>query len=111
MALGAIAAVKAKGIDPKKIPTAGIDGVTDAILAVKRGEMVSILQDARAQAQGALDILLAKIIGPSYQPRSAIWKQYATGMPWNGGREKVYSVPWTPITLENADELLAARQK
>ncbi len=111
MALGAIAAVKAKGIEPKKIPTAGIDGVTDAILSVKRGEMVSILQDARAQAQGALDILLAKLIGPSYQPRSEIWKQYASGMPWSGGKEKVYNVPWTPITLENADRLLATRQK
>jgi putative xylitol transport system substrate-binding protein len=111
MALGAIAAVKAKGIDPKKMPTAGIDGVTDAILAVKAGDMVSILQDARAQAQGALDILLGKLIGTSYQPRSEIWKQYATGMPWKGGKEKVYNVPWTPITLDNANQLLATRQK
>ncbi len=111
MALGAIAAVKAKGIDPKKMPTAGIDGVTDAILAVKRGEMVSILQDARAQAQGALDILLRKVIGASYKPRSEIWAQYGDGMPWKDGAEKVYTVPWTPITLDNADKLLATRQK
>jgi len=111
MALGAIAAVKAKGIEPKKIPTAGIDGVTDAILSVKRGEMVSILQDASAQAQGALDILLRKVIGPTYKPQSAIWKQYEKGMPWGDGTAKVYNVPWTPITLENADKLLATRQK
>ncbi len=111
MALGAIAAVKAKGIDPKSMPTAGIDGVTDAILAVKRGDMVSILQDARAQAQGALDIVLRKLIGPSYKPRSEIWKQYEKGMPWGDGTAKVYNVPWTPITLENADKLLATRQK
>jgi len=111
MALGAIAAVKAKGIDPKAMPTAGIDGVTDAILAVKRGDMVSILQDARAQAQGALDILLRKVIGPSYKPHSEIWKQYAQGMPWGDGTDKVYNVPWTPITLANADKLLATRQK
>ena len=111
MALGAIAAVKAKGIDPKSMPTAGIDGVTDAILSVKRNEMVSILQDARAQAQGALDILLRKVSGPSYQPKSEIWKQYAEGMPWKDGAEKVYNVPWTPITLQNADKLLATRQK
>ena len=52
MALGAIEAVKAKGIDPKTIPTAGIDGVTDAVRAVKDGSMVSVLQDAAAQAQG-----------------------------------------------------------
>jgi len=111
MALGAIAAVKAKGIDPKSMPTAGIDGVTDAILAVKRNEMVSILQDARAQAQGALDILLRKLAGPSYQPRSEIWAQYAEGMPWGDGTAKVYNVPWTPITLGNADALLKTRQK
>ncbi len=111
MALGAIAAVKAKGIEPKSMPTAGIDGVTDAILAVKRGDMVSILQDARAQAQGALDIVLRKLIGPSYKPRSEIWKQYEKGMPWGDGTAKVYNVPWTPITLENADKLLATRQK
>lgn len=111
MALGAIAAVKAKGIDLKTMPTAGIDGVTDAILSVKRNEMVSILQDARAQAQGALDILLRKLIGPSYKPASPIWAQYAQGMPWKDGQEKVYNVPWTPITLQNADALLKDRQK
>lgn len=111
MALGAIAAVKAKGLDPKTVPTAGIDGVTDAILSVKRGEMVSILQDARAQAQGALDILLRKVIGPAYKPASPIWAQYAKGMPWNDGQDKVYNVPWTPITLQNADALLKDRQK
>jgi putative xylitol transport system substrate-binding protein len=111
MALGAIAAVKAKGIEPKSMPTAGIDGVTDAILAVKRNEMVSILQDARAQAQGALDILLRKLVGPSYKPSSPIWAQYAKGMPWNDGQDKVYNVPWTPITLQNADTLLKDRQK
>ena len=111
MALGAIAACKAKGIDMKSMPTAGIDGVTDAILAVKRNEMVSILQDARAQAQGALDILLRKLVGPGYKPSSPIWAQYAKGMPWNDGQDKVYNVPWTPITLDNADTLLKDRQK
>ena len=37
MALGAIEAIKAKGLAPKSIPVAGIDGVTDAIKAVKTG--------------------------------------------------------------------------
>jgi putative xylitol transport system substrate-binding protein len=51
------------------------------------------------------------VIGPSYKPRSEIWKQYEKGMPWGDGAAKVYNVPWTPITLENADKLLATRQK
>ena len=112
MALGALQAVKAAGIDPKKMPIAGIDGVTDAILAVKNGEMVSsILQDSNAQAQGALDIALRHLIGDSYQPMSDCWKEYASQMPWDGGTKAEYSVPWTPVTVQNADALLARRQK
>ncbi|WP_310584097.1 substrate-binding domain-containing protein [Deinococcus sp.] len=110
MALGAIEALKSQNLDPKKIPVAGVDGVTDAILSVKKGDMASVLQDARAQAQGALDLVLRQAIGSSYQPKSDIWKQYATGMPWKAGTQKVYSVPWTPITIKNADQLLSQRK-
>lgn len=111
MALGAIEAIKAKGIDIKTIPVAGIDGVSDAVRAVKAGTMVSVLQDADAQAQGALDVLMRKIIGPSYKPRSTLWKNYtAAGLNWGDGTAKAYSIPWTPITTKNADEMLAARK-
>ena len=111
MALGAIEAVKAKGIDPKTIPTAGIDGVTDAVRAVKDGNMVSVLQDAAAQAQGGLDVLMRSIIGPSYKPQSEIWTNYsAQGLAWGDGTAKHYNIPWTPITKENADAMLAARK-
>lgn len=58
MALGAIEAIKAAGLDVKSFAIAGIDGITDALHAVKAGEMTSILQDARAQAQGALDLAI-----------------------------------------------------
>ena len=111
MALGALQAVKAAGMDPKKIPIAGIDGVSDAILAVKAGEMMSVLQDANAQAQGALDVTLRRLAGESYQPMGEAWKEYAAQMPWNGGTAAEYGVPWTPVTAANADALLAKRQK
>jgi len=111
MGLGALQAVKAAGLDPKTIPTAGIDGVSDAILAVKSGEMISILQDANAQAQGALDVALRRLIGESYQPMGEAWKEYGAQMAWNGGTAAEYSVPWTPVTAQNADGLLAKRQK
>ena len=111
MALGAIEAVKSKGLDPKSIPTAGIDGVTDAIRAVQAGNMVSVLQDAPAQAQGALDVLMRNIVGPSYKPRSDIWTKYsAQGLSWADGTAKHYNIPWTPITKENADAMLAGRK-
>ncbi|CAM3698570.1 substrate-binding domain-containing protein [Paracidovorax anthurii] len=112
MALGAIEAVKAKGLSPKSIPVAGIDGVTDAIKAVKAGDMVSILQDAQGQAQGALDVLLRHMVGASYKPRASLWTDYAgAGLGWGDGTAKQYNVPWTPITLQNADALLAKRSK
>ncbi len=111
MALGALQAVKAAGIAFDKIPTAGIDGVSDAIRAVKAHEMVSILQDADAQAQGALDVALRHLVGDTYKPQGEAWKQYAAQMAWDGGTAANYSVPWTPVTLQNADALLAKRQK
>jgi putative xylitol transport system substrate-binding protein len=111
MALGAIKALQAANIDPASMAIAGIDGVSDAINAVKDGQMASILQDANAQAQGALDLALRAKLGSSYQPQSSIWKQYADKMTWDDGTAKNYAVPWTVVTKGNADELLAARRK
>jgi putative xylitol transport system substrate-binding protein len=108
MALGAIEAIKAAGLNVTDFAIAGIDGITDALLAVKAGDMASILQDARAQAQGALDVAI-KSVKPDYEPMSDIWTTYSD-MPWNGGTDAEYSVPWTPVTAENVDALLALRQ-
>ncbi len=106
MALGAIQAVKQAGLNVKDFPTAGIDGVTDAMLAVKASEMVSILQDATGQAQGALDLALRAVIGESYKPKADAWK----GMEWGTSLKKAYNVPWVPITMENVDKLLEERK-
>ena len=108
MALGAIEAIKAADIDVTTIAIAGIDGVTDALTAVKAGDMASILQDGAAQAQGAVDLAIAAVL-PDYEPKSEIWAKY-TDMPWNGGKDAEYNVPWTPVTAENVDALLAERQ-
>ncbi len=108
MALGAIEAIKAAGKAPTDFAIVGIDGVTDALLAVKAGDMASILQDGAAQAHGSIDIAIKQVM-PDYEPMSAIWEQYPD-MPWNGGSDKMYMVPWTPVTAENVDALLATRQ-
>ena len=108
MALGAIEAIKAAGLNVSDFAIAGVDGVTDAINSVKEGQMASILQDANAQAQGALDIAI-KAAKPDYQPESPIWKQYPS-MQWADGKAKDYLVPWTPVTTANADQLLESRK-
>lgn len=108
MALGAIEAIKAAGMDPKSFTIVGIDGVTDALMAVKSGDMASILQDGGAQAQGSVDLAIAAAL-PGYEPMSDIWVRYPD-MPWADGKADLYMVPWTPVTLENVDALLATRQ-
>ncbi len=109
MALGAIAAMRSQGIDPKTVPSVGIDGVHDALTAVKKGEMViSVAQDAHAQSQGALDIALRKLIGPSYKPQSDIWSNGT--LTWNDGQDKYYNVPWRYVTADNVDQALASRK-
>lgn len=108
MALGAIEAIKSAGLDVNDFAIAGIDGVTDALNAVKEGTMTSILQDARAQAQGALDLAIFHARKGDYKPQSDIWAQYPD-MPFNDGKDKEYNVPWTPVTSENVDKLLETR--
>jgi putative xylitol transport system substrate-binding protein len=107
MALGAIQAIKQAGLNVKDFSIAGIDGVTDALHAVKNGEMTSILQDATGQAQGALDLVLRAIIGASYKPQAEIWQK----MQWDDGTQKAYNVPWVPVTADNVDQLLATRKE
>jgi ABC-type sugar transport system substrate-binding protein len=109
-ALGALEAVKGAGIDPKTIPIAGVDGITDALLGVKRGEMMSTLQDADAQAKGAIDLALRAVIGDSYKPRAAVWDVNGGKLAWANGAAQHYYVPWVPVTGANVDGLLAMRK-
>jgi putative xylitol transport system substrate-binding protein len=106
MALGAIEAIKSSGQDVHRFAIAGIDGVTDALRAVKRGEMTSILQDAKAQMQASIDVAMRAVQGPGYKPMSSIWKQYGSSLSWNDGRSKRYAIPWTVVTPANVDQLL-----
>ena len=109
MALGAIEAIKSANLKTEDFAIAGIDGITDALTAVKAGTMTSILQDASAQAQGALDLAIFHARKGDYKPESVIWNQYPD-MPFNDGKDKEYNVPWTPVTSENVDKLLEARK-
>ena len=111
MALGAINAMQARGIDVTNMPTSGIDGITDALLAVQDGTLnFSLLQDARGQVEGSLDVLLRNIIGESYEPQGQLWTQYED-LDWQDGTAEQYNVPWTRITPENVGQLLEEREE
>ncbi|MBD1555628.1 sugar ABC transporter substrate-binding protein [Vibrio sp. S9_S30] len=109
MALGAIEAIKAAGLKVDDFSIAGVDGITDALRAVKDGSMESVLQDAEAQAQGAIDVAIRQVIGSRYQPKSPIWTAYQADMAWADGMKKHYNVPWTPVTRDNVEKLLSKR--
>ncbi|RUX78161.1 sugar ABC transporter substrate-binding protein [Mesorhizobium sp. M7A.F.Ca.US.006.04.2.1] len=107
MAVGAIEGIRNHGLDPKAVPVAGVDGIKDALEAVKRGEQsMSILQDANGQAQGAIDLALHKIVGDSYKPRAAVWDVNGGKLAWNDGKDQHYYVPWLAVTSENVDKVL-----
>jgi putative xylitol transport system substrate-binding protein len=108
MALGAIEAIKGAKLSTDDFAVAGIDGVTDALNAVKADEMSTTLQDGASQALGALDIVINAAMGGGYTPESGIWETYPA-MDWAGGTAGEYTVPWTPVTESNVDQLLEMR--
>ncbi|MBZ5763244.1 substrate-binding domain-containing protein [Rhizobium sp. VS19-DR104.2] len=110
MAVGAIEGIRSHGLDPKRLPVVGVDGIKDALEAVKRGDQaMSILQDAKGQAQGAIDLALNKLAGKGYKPRAAVWDVNNGKLVWNGGKEQHYYVPWLVVTPQNVDEVLATK--
>ena len=75
MALGATEALRLKQVDPKTVPIGSIDGDPDGQRAVKEGLHVSLYKDAHAEGQGAVDLAIRAVAGPSYQPKSDVWNK------------------------------------
>jgi ABC-type sugar transport system substrate-binding protein len=64
MALGAIQAMKATGVDMAEVIVAGIDATPDALAAMEAGDLdVTVLQSAAGQGKGTVETLLALING------------------------------------------------
>ncbi|ADK80247.1 substrate-binding domain-containing protein [Sediminispirochaeta smaragdinae] len=64
MALGAIAAMKQAGLDPKEIPVVGIDATAAGLTAMENGELyATVFQDAKGQGEGALKAAMALASG------------------------------------------------
>ena len=59
MALGAIKAMKAAGVEMDRVVVGGIDGTAEALAAMKAGDLdVTVFQDASGQAKSAVDAAL-----------------------------------------------------
>ena len=87
MAVGALQAMKAAGVDTKKAVVGGVDATQDALASMKAGDLkVTVFQDAAGQGKGAVDAALA----------------LAAGKPVD---KKVY-IPFQLVTPANMDQFV-----
>jgi ABC-type sugar transport system substrate-binding protein len=88
MAIGALQAMKAAGIDTTKVIIGGVDATQDALASMKAGDLkATVFQDAAGQGQGALDAALKLAKGEAVDT-------------------KVY-VPFKLVTPDNIGDFLA----
>jgi len=84
MALGALQAMKAAGIDTSKVIIGGVDATQEALASMKGGDLkVTVFQDAAGQGKGALDTALALIKGDKMD--KAVWVPFKLVTPENIG--------------------------
>ena len=73
MAIGAIQAMKAAGVDTKKAIVGGVDATQDALASMKAGDLkVTVFQNAAGQGKGAVDAALALAAGKTVEKKTYI---------------------------------------
>jgi inositol transport system substrate-binding protein len=73
MAIGAAMALKQAGMAKGKVLVAGVDGTPDGLHAVKSGDLsVSVFQDAKGQAEGAVDVAVKMAKKQPYEAKLVI---------------------------------------
>ena len=79
MAIGAISAMKAAGVDMSVMIIGGIDATQDALAAMQAGDLdVTVFQDAAGQGQGALNAAVALVKGEAVEQKVYIPFQLVT---------------------------------
>lgn len=82
MAVGAIQAMKAAGIDMALVVVGGVDATQDAMAAMQAGDLdVTVFQDAAGQGSGSLDAALALVRGEAVE--QAVWIPFQLVIPSN----------------------------
>jgi inositol transport system substrate-binding protein len=70
MAIGALQAMKAAGVDTKKAIVGGVDATQDALASMKAGdEKVTVFQNAAGQGKGAVDAALTLAKGGTVEKK------------------------------------------
>lgn len=105
MGLGAIEAIRAKGLGNDQIKVVAIDGISDGLKAVKDYGMFTLARSVTFEGQAALDLALGAVIGAGYEPKAAGWTEF--DLPWNGGTDKLYGAPWFPVYPDNVAQFQA----
>jgi inositol transport system substrate-binding protein len=79
MAIGAIQAMKAAGIDMATVQVGGVDATQDALVAMQAGDLdVTVFQDAAGQGSGALDAATKLAAGEAVEQKVYIAFQLVT---------------------------------
>ena len=79
MAIGAIQAMKAGGIDLGAVEVGGVDATQDALVAMQAGELdVTVFQDAFGQGRGSVDTAIALVNGEDVDQKVYIPFQLVT---------------------------------
>lgn len=82
MAIGAIQAMKAAGIDMASVQVGGVDATQDALAAMQAGELdVTVFQNAAAQGSGSLDAAVKLARGEAVE--KAVWVPFELVTPGN----------------------------
>ncbi len=84
MAIGAIQALKAGGVDMKTMIVGGVDATQDALAAMQAGDLdVTVFQDAAGQGAGALDAAIKLAKGEAVEQK--VWIAFQLVTPANIG--------------------------
>ena len=79
MAIGALQALKAGGVDTSKVIVGGVDATQDALASMKAGDLkVTVFQDAAGQGKGAVDTALKLVAGQKVETKVYIPFQLVT---------------------------------
>jgi inositol transport system substrate-binding protein len=82
MAIGAIQAMKAAGIDMATVQVGGVDATQDALVAMQAGDLdVTVFQNAAAQGSGSLNAAVALAKGEAVE--QTVWVPFELVTPAN----------------------------
>ena len=98
MALGAIEALDAAGIDPSTVPVVGIDATVDGCQAVAEGKMyMTVFQDANGQGYGACMAVINMLNGDPINEGTDFELDDSGFISW---------IPFVPVTADNVADYM-----